>query len=334
MKKVSNYLTTLLLLYLSITTGYAQNFKRLFSEADSGNSKAQYELIMALKPYLTSEQPDKKLKDYFLKDQLYETFNEQDTLLVEEYQVWINDYFLFNLMESADNGYDKAQFEMGKYFESQDDFGSELRAYHWMTKSAEQNNSDAQAWLEEKNESLYLKKYLLPEDYERVDFYVRLFDLSEKLCHIFYKNWQEKEAAEKVEHEIAQFLQLEEDDPDRMLKIIDFWNAYNKYFICEDTLDSEQLKYAHLLKKSLISLDFRDNQQLFDWLFELNTIKAIDFNQIIYFDNQPQTLVDALGGICRNPEDYEFMGVKEVYELRKKLIDEYNAKTAYRILKE
>ncbi|MCB0745788.1 MAG: hypothetical protein KDC67_17930, partial [Ignavibacteriae bacterium] len=64
------------------------------------------------------------------------------------------------------------------------------------------------------------------------------------------------------------------------------------------------------------------------WLFELDKTKKIDFNQVIYFDGYPETILDFLNTILQNSYEYQQFDSIAITELRLKLIEDYNAKTA------
>jgi len=312
----------------SLTISHSQTIDEGIENTSDLDATAQYQLGMLF--YGVSLEPESNPKTesliaYYKAN--YGTNPKQalDSLDIQLYKEWLHDSYVDNINQSANKGFDKAQLQLGKYYEDLDEYGSKIRAYKWYASSAAQDNTEAINWINQKNEALYLKQYLKPEDYKNIDFYVDVLNLSNTLCYHANKGAFNKALDTSIENELLEFLDITKEDAAYKTKLVDFWNSYNKFFICFEN-DSDIPE--HILKRSLIELFYQHNQILFNWLFDLNQTKAIDFNQVIYFDGQPETILDFLNTILLNSYEYQGFSPVSIGELRTELIEDCNAKTA------
>jgi hypothetical protein len=317
-----------LIALLTFSSIYCQNIDELFQKADSGDAYSQYQVgILFYKVSLESKSSPQsnRLKEYYKKDNLLDVSQELDSLDVELYKEWVYANYVNYISYSAQNGNDKAQLALGKYYENLNEFGFKIRAYKWYTQSAENNNTEAANWISIKNKELYLKQYLKEDDYENIHFYVDLLDLSDKLCYQVNTGGSNKTLDKSIEKEIRIFLNITKDDVTYKTKLIDFWNNYNKFFIC---FDNNSIEPEHILKRSLNELFYKHNQILFNWLFELDKTAKIDFNQVIYCNSNSETILDFLETILKNKYEYQQFSAIDIIRLKDKLIVDYGAKTA------
>lgn len=336
-KKVKHKNTRLTILFLavlgSLTSGYSQTIEELIDNSYTLDAQAQYQLGMLfynihLEP--ETNQKTNNLKVYYREHLSANPSQALDSLDIQFYKDWLQSNYINNIKRSAKKGHDKAQLQLGKYYEGLDKHGSKIRAYKWYANSATQQNKEAINWINQKNEELYLKQYLKPEDYKNTDFYVELLNLSDKLCYLVNRGSYNKTLDKDVETELLTFLNTTIEDDYLKTKLVDFWNNYNHFFICsvkDDTI------LEHILKRTLNKLFYKDNQILFNWLFELDKTKKIDFNQVIYFDGYPETILDFLNTILQNNYEYQQFDSITITELRLRLIEDYNAKTAAELKK-
>ena len=323
---------TKLLFYLTVLFSYismhSQTIDELIENSYDLDATAQYQLgILFYGVSLEQETHPKteSLTAYYKANYASNPKRNLDSLDIQLYKEWLHDSYLDNINQSAQKGHDKAQMQLGKYYENLDEHGSKIRAYKWYASSAAQNNTEAIIWISQKNKELYLKQYIEEDDYKNIDFYVDVLNLSNTLCFHANKGAFNKALDTSIENEVLKFLKITKEDVSYKTKLVDFWNSYNKFFICFDN-DSDIPE--HILKRSLNELFYKHNQILFNWLFDLNQTKAIDFNQVIYFDGQPETILDYLNTILLNRYDYQQFDMNATSELRLKLIENFNAKTA------
>lgn len=314
----------------SLTTGHSQTIDELIDNKYDLDAEAQYNLGMLFYDVSLAQETHPKAEVFKAHYKSNYAANPMpleplDSLDVQFYKDWLHDNYVGNIKRSAKTGHDKAQLQLGKYYETLDEHGSKIRAYKWYASSATQQNKEAINWINEKNQTRYLKQYLKPEDYKNIDFFVEVLNLSRKLCYYVNKGSYNKTLDKDIETELLTFLKTTKEDVDYKTKLVDFWNNYNHFFICTDK-DDEILE--HILKRSLNKLFYKDNDMLFNWLFELDKTKKIDFNQVIYFDGYPETILDFLNTIIQNSYEYQQFDSIAITELRLKLIEDYNAKTA------
>jgi hypothetical protein len=324
--KIIFFLTVL----FSLTTSHSQTIDDLIEYSYDLDAIAQYQLGMLFYGVSLAQETHPKAKIFKAHYRANYAVNPMpleplDSLDIQFYKDWLQSNYLDNIKRSAKKGHAKAQLQLGKYYETSDEHGAKIRAYKWYASSAEQDNIEAINWINQKNEELYLKQYLKPEDYKDIDFYVSLINLSETLCYYANDGPNGMTLDERIETKLLEFLDITKEDADYKTKLVDFWNSYNKFFICFDN-DSDIPE--HILKRSLSELAFLNDQVLFIWLFDLNQTKAIDFNQVIYFDGQPETILDFLNTILLNRYDYQGFSPITISELRTKLIEDCDAKTA------
>ncbi len=314
----------------SLTTGNSQTIDELIDNKYDLDAEAQYNLGMLFYDVSLAQETHPKAEVFKAHYKSNYAANPMpleplDSLDIQFYKDWLHDNYVDNIKRSAKQGYDNAQLQLGRYFEGLDEHGSKMRAYKWYANSAANNNPEAIYWINEKNQTRYLKQYLKPEDYKNIDFFVEVLNLSRKLCYYVNKGSYNKTLDKDIETELLTFLNTTKEDLDYKTKLVDFWNNYNHFFICTDK-DDEILE--HILKRSLNKLFYKDNDMLFNWLFELDKTKKIDFNQVIYFDGYPETILDFLNTILQNSYEYQQFDSIAITELRLKLIEDYNAKTA------
>ncbi|MDG5490969.1 hypothetical protein [Psychroserpens sp. SPM9] len=309
----------------------SQNVDVLIQKADSGDVSAQYQIGMVFYNTSLSLEPNsnsKSLKMYYQKQHALDPVRELDSLDNQFYKEWVEDSYEYYITKSAKQGHDKAQLQLGKYYENLEEFGSKLRAYKWYASSAKKKNTEAIKWINAKNNEKYLKQYINEEDYKRIDFYVDVLDLSNRLCSLVDNDAFNNTLDTSIENELLQFLKLTKKDSTYRTKLIDFWNVYNKFFIC---VDNDTVTVEHIMKKSLKTLFYKHNQILFDWLMDLSATKKIDFNQVIYFDGHPETILDFLDAILQNKNMYQQFEISAIRELKSKLIKDFGAKNFYQI---
>jgi hypothetical protein len=317
----------------SLTSGYSQTIDELIENSYDLDAQAQYQLGMLFyNTHLETEtnQKTNNLKAYYIAHLSANPSQALDSLDTQFYKDWVYASYVNYISESAKQGYDKAQLQLGKYYEGLDKHGSKMRAYKWYANSAANNNPEAINWINGKNETRYLKQYLKYEDYKNIDFYLELLNLSDKLCYLVNRGSYNKILDKDIETEVLTFLNTTTEDDDYKTKLVDFWNNYNHFFICS-VKDDEIIE--HILKRTLNKLFYKDKQILFNWLFELDKTKKIDFNQVIYFDGYPETILDFLNTILQNSYEYQQFDSITITELRLRLIEDYNAKTASELKK-
>ncbi len=327
-----NFIKTILFLAVlgSLTSGYSQTIDDLIENSYDLDAEAQYHLGMLFYDISLVQETHPKaeiFKAHYKSNYAANPIPSEplDSLDVQFYKDWLQSNYVNNIKRSAKKGHDNAQLQLGKYFEGLDGHGSKIRAYKWYSNSATQQNKEAINWINEKNETRYLKQYLKYEEYKNIDFYVELLNLSDKLCYLVNRGSYNKTLDKDIETELLKFLNTTTEDVDYKTKLVDFWNNYNHFFICsvkEDTI------LEHILKRTLNKLFYKDNQILFNWLFELDKTKKIDFNQVIYFDGYPETILDFLDTILQNSYEYQQFDSMTISELRLRLIEDYKAKTA------
>jgi hypothetical protein len=312
----------------SFTTGHSQTMDVLIENADAGDAITQYQLGMLfyIANFESNTSPkSESLQAYYKENYAVNPKQALDSLDVQFYKEWVHGSYVNYISQSAKQGYDKAQLQLGKYYENLDEYGSKIRAYKWYASSAVQENTEAINWINQKNNALYLKQFLEPKEYKNIDFYVALLNLSTALCYYANDGPNGKTVHERIETKLLEFLKITKEDAVYKTKLVDFWNSYNKFFICFDN-DSDIPE--HILKRSLSELSFQRDQFLFHWLFDLNKTKAIDFNQVIYFDGQPETILDFLDTILQNRSDYQQFDMNAITELKLTLIEDFRAKKA------
>jgi hypothetical protein len=319
-----------LTLLLSLTTGHSQTIDESIENTSDLDANAQYQLGMLF--YGVSVEQDKhpeaeRLKNYFNNKYVSDQYRSRtpDSLDIEYYKEWLFSHYKENIYQSAKKGHDKGQLQLGKYYDTSNEYGSKIRAYKWYASSAAQGNTEAINWINQKNEELYLKQYLKPEDYKNIDFYEALLDLSNSLCNYSLYNDPAGNTWHKhIETELLQFLKITKEDADYKTKLIDFWNSYNKFFICvRDRYDDE-----HILKYALTKYSNQTDFVIFNWLFDLNQTKTIDFNQVLYYDGQPETILDFLNIVLLDRYHQQRFDIYAIRDLTLKLIVHYGAKTA------
>jgi hypothetical protein len=324
-RTISLFYLTVLFSYVSM---HSQTIDELIDNSYDLDATAQYQLGMLFYGVKLEPEPNPKTESliaYYKANYAASSRRELDSLDIQLYKEWLNDSYVDNINQSANKGHDKAQLQLGKYYESLDEYGAKIRAYKWYASSAAQHNTEAINWIHQKNEERYLKQYIEEDDYKNIDFYVALFDLSNTLCYHVNKGAFNKTLDTRIENELLEFLNITKEDAAYKTKLVDFWNSYNKFFICFDNGSDIP---EHILKRSLNELFYQHNQILFNWLFELDKTKKIDFNQVIYFDGHPETLLDFLSTILLNSYEYQQFDMNAISELRLKLIEYFNAKTA------
>lgn len=312
----------------SCTKSHSQTIDVLIENADAGDAITQYQLgILFYNANLESNTSPKSesLQAYYKENYAVNPKQALDSLDVQFYKEWVLSSYVNYISKSAKQGYDKAQLQLGKYYENLDEHGSKIRAYKWYASSAAQHNTEAINWINKKNEELYLKNYIEEDNYKNIDFYIDVLNLSNTLCYHVNKGAFNKDLDTSIENELLEFLDITKEDADYKTKLVDFWNSYNKFFIC---FDNDSNMPEHILKRSLNELFYKQNQMLFNWLFELDKAKKIDFNQVIYFDGHPETILDFLNTILLNSYEYQQFDMNAISELRLKLIEYFNAKTA------
>lgn len=314
----------------SLTSGYSQTVEELIENSYDLDAEAQYHLGMLFYDVSLAQETHPKAEIFKAHYKSNYAANPMpleplDSLDIQFYKDWLQSNYINNIKRSAKKGHDKAQLQLGKYYDGLDKHGSKIRAYKWYANSATQQNKEAINWINQKNEELYLKQYLKPEDYKNIDFYVELLNLSDKLCYLVNRGSYNKTLDKDIETEVLTFLNTTTEEDDYKTKLVNFWNNYNHFFICSVN-DDEILE--HILKRTLNKLFYKDNQILFNWLFELDKTKKIDFNQVIYFDGYPETILDFLNTILQNSYEYQQFDSIAITELRLRLTEDYNAKTA------
>jgi hypothetical protein len=320
----------LCLALLPLTIGHSQSIDDLIENSYDLDAKAQYNLGMLFYEVSLAQETHSKAEIFKAHYKSNYAANPMpleplDSLDVQFYKDWLQGNYVNNIKRSAKKGHAKAQLQLGKYYETSDEHGAKIRAYKWYASSAAQGNTEAIDSINQKNEERYLKQYLKPEDYINIDFYVSLLNLSKTLCYYANDGPNGMTLDARMETKLLEFLDITKEDADYKTKLVDFWNSYNKFFICFDNGSDIP---EHILKRSLSELTFLHDQVLFDWLFDLNQTKAIDFNQVIYFDGQPETILDFLNTVLLNSYEYQGFSPITIGELRTKLIEDCNAKTA------
>lgn len=140
-----------------------------------------------------------------------------------------------------------------------------------------------------------------------------------------------RETWQYIEDIMLKYLEIDKKTKNYKFLVSEFWNKYAQKFICID--DHPLARTPQQFMKRVIDFGLQDDI-FYNFLLFDEEEYPIRVNHIEYYNGEPETVLDYIDSILKDPKNEKKYEFKQVKALREVLIEDYNAKKAREIIEE